>query len=90
MKENNNDTQESQEEFSVSGDDLIKKIKDLIEEGNSKKIIIKGSDGNTILEFPLNVGVAGGVLGVVFLPTLAAIGAVAAVVTRCTIVIVKK
>lgn len=79
-----------EEEFSVSGEKLLQKIKELIKEGNARRIIIKGSEGNTLLEFPLTVGAAAGVIGVAFMPILVAIGAIAAVVTKCTVVVVKK
>jgi hypothetical protein len=69
------------EEFKVSGDDVMKKIKDLIKEGNIRKITIKDKDGKNIAEFPLTLGV----IGTVVLPVLAAIGTIIALVTECTI-----
>ncbi len=71
------------EEFKVSGEDLLKKVKALIAEGNVRKIIIKSKEGKTIVEMPLTVGVVGAVLAA----PLAAIGAIAALVTECTIVV---
>jgi len=71
------------EEFSINGEDLVAKIKEIVKQGNAKKVIIKGSDGNEILSFPVTVGVA----GVVLLPVFAAVGAIAALATECTIVI---
>ena len=71
------------EEFSINGEDLIAKIKDIIKQGNAKKIIIKGKDGNEILSFPVTIGVA----GIVLAPVFAAIGAIAALATECTIVV---
>lgn len=77
---------ERTEEFKVSGDDVVKTIKQIFKEGNARRIIIKGEEGNTIIKFPLTVGAVGAIL----LPVWAAIGAVAALVTKCTIVVVKK
>lgn len=71
------------EEFKVNGEELIKKVKDLINQGNVRRIIIKGKDGKTIMEFPMTIGVVGALLA----PILAAVGAVAALVTECTIVV---
>ena len=71
------------EEFKVDGEDLLKKVKQLIAEGNIRRITIRNKDGKSIVEFPLTVGVVGAVL----VPPLAAIGAIAALVTECTIVV---
>ena len=73
------------EEFHVNGEELLSKIKKLVHEGNIRKIIIKDKDGKVLIEFPLTIGV----VGVVLLPTLAAVGAVAALVTEATIVVEK-
>jgi CBS domain-containing protein len=69
------------EEFKVSGDALLKKVKDLISEGNVRRITIKDKKGKTLIEFPLTIGVVGAVLA----PVLAAVGAIAALITECTI-----
>lgn len=74
------------ETFKVSGDDLLKKIKELINEGNVRKITITDKNGKTIVEFPLTLGVVGAVLA----PVLAAVGAIAALVTECTISVEKE
>ena len=71
------------EEFKVRGDDLIAKVKELINEGNVRRIIIKNKDGKSLMELPLTIGV----VGAVFAPVLAAVGAVAALVTECTILV---
>ena len=73
------------EEFKVSGEELVKKIKEIIRMGNVRRIIIKNEEGKTLIELPLTIGV----VGVVLLPVWAAIGAIAAMVTNCTIVIEK-
>lgn len=74
------------EEFKVTGEALLNTIKQLLHEGNIRRIIIKNDDGETLMEIPLTIGV----VGVLLLPTLAAIGAIAALVTDCTIVVEKE
>jgi hypothetical protein len=73
------------EEFRVNGEELIAKIKELIHEGNIRRISIKDREGKVMLEFPLTFGVVGAVLA----PTLAAVGAVAALIGEATIVVEK-
>jgi hypothetical protein len=74
------------EEFEVSGDKVVETIKRLVHEGNIRRIIIKGEDGKTLIEIPLTFGVVGALL----VPVLAAVGALAALVARCTIVVERK
>ena len=69
------------ETFTVKGEQLLKKIKELVEEGNVRKITIHDKAGKEMMSFPLTFGV----VGAVFAPVLAAVGAVAALVTECTI-----
>jgi hypothetical protein len=71
----------TRERHKVSGDKVIGKIKELIHEGNVRRIIIKNDDGKSLIEVPLSVGVVGAVLA----PMWAAIGAVGALVTSCSI-----
>jgi hypothetical protein len=73
------------EEFKVSGEELLKKIKELVHEGNIRRIVIKNKDGGTFMEIPLSVGVVGMLLA----PTLAAVGAIAALVGEATLVVEK-
>ena len=73
------------EEFEVNGDKVVETVKRLIHEGNIRRITIKGEDGKALLEIPLTYGVVGAAL----LPVLAALGALAALVTHCTIVVEK-
>lgn len=73
----------TKEEFKVNGEDLLAKVKQLINEGNVRRILIKNKDGKSIAEFPLTVGIVGAVLA----PILAAVGAIAALVTECTIIV---
>ncbi|MFN8414678.1 MAG: DUF4342 domain-containing protein [Anaerolineales bacterium] len=74
------------EEFKVDGEKLLARIKELIHEGNIRRIIIKDKDGKVMMEFPMTFGVA----GVLIAPQLAAIGAIAALLTEATIVVEKK
>ena len=74
------------EEFKVNGEALISKIKDIIHEGNIRKIIIKDDKGNTYIEIPLTIGVVGTLL----VPVWAAIGAIAALAANFTIVVEKE
>lgn len=74
------------EEFKVSGEEMLAKIKELLHEGNIRRIIIKDKDGKVLIEFPLSFGV----VGLVLAPTLAAVGAIAALVAEATIIVVKE
>ena len=74
------------EEHRVTGEKLIGKIKEILHEGNVRHIVIKNEDGRTLIEFPVTIGVAGAVL----LPVWAAVGAIAAVVTNCSIEVEKE
>lgn len=74
------------EEFKISGDKLLQTVKKLIKEGNARKITIKNEKQETLLVIPLTVGA----IGVIIAPVLAAIGALAALVTDCHIVVEKK
>lgn len=71
------------EEIKVNGEDLLRKVKQVIAEGNVRRVVIKNKDGKTMVEIPLTVGVVGALLA----PALAAVGAIAALVTECTIVV---
>lgn len=79
-------TKKNKEEFEVKGEDLLKKIKELIKEGNIRKITIKSEEGKTLIQIPLTLGVVGAIL----LPVWAAIGAIAAIVTKATISVERK
>ncbi|MGD8466356.1 MAG: DUF4342 domain-containing protein [Anaerolineae bacterium] len=73
------------EEYHVDGDDLLRKVKELVHEGNIRRIIIKDEEGKRLIEIPLTIGV----VGIALLPVWAAIGAIAALVADCTIVVEK-
>ncbi len=76
----------AREEFTVSSDDLIEKVKQLLHEGDITRIIIKDDEGKTLLEIPATVGV----IGVILAPWLAALGAIAAFAANCKIVVERK
>ena len=74
------------EKLSVSADNLIQKVKELIKEGNVTRIIVKDEKGRVLLEMPATIGVIGALL----VPWLAALGAIAAIATNCTIIVERK
>jgi hypothetical protein len=74
------------EEFQVSADDLVGRVKELISEGNVSRLIVRNERGDTLLEIPVTVGV----IGALFVPYLAALGAIAALATRCTIAVERR
>lgn len=78
-------TRSTKEEFKISGHKLIEKVKEFIHEGNIRRIIIKNEKGQTLIEIPLTLGIVGAALA----PILAAVGAIAALVTKMTVVVVK-
>ena len=71
----------ARDRFRVTGDRVIATIKELIHEGNVRHVVIKNDEGRTLIEFPVSIGLAGAVL----LPVWAAVGAIAAMVSDCTI-----
>ncbi len=73
------------EEFRVNGEAMISKIKEILHEGNVRRIIIKDDKGATYIEIPMTVGIVGTIL----LPVWAAIGAIAALAANFTIVVEK-
>ena len=74
------------EDMKVDGEELLAKVRDLIHEGNVRRVIIKNGEGTILIEIPLTLGVAGAVI----LPTLAAVGAIAAIVTDCSITVERR
>ena len=76
----------TREEFTVSSDDLIERVKQLLHEGNVTRIIVKDEKGKTMLEIPATVGI----IGVLLAPWLAALGAIAALATNCRIVVERR
>lgn len=71
------------EEFKVNGEDLLKKVKEIIKEGNVRRLTVRDKDGKDLVVLPLTLGV----VGIALAPVLAAVGAIAALVTECTIVV---
>lgn len=76
----------TKESFSINGEDLLNKIKELIREGTIRKITIHDKSGKELMSFPLTVGVVGALLA----PVLAAVGALAALIGECTITVEKE
>ena len=74
------------EEFKVTGEEVISKVKEILKAGNARRIIIRNEEGKDIIEIPLTLGA----VGVLIAPALAAVGAVAALLTKCTIVVIKE
>lgn len=75
------DGRDGRERYKVAGERVVEKLKELLHEGNVQHVVIKNDDGKTLLEIPVTIGVAGALLA----PVWAAVGAMAAVVTNCTI-----
>ena len=78
--------QERKEEFKLAGEEVLKQLKELIREGNVRKIIIQNEEGKEILSMPLTWGAIGAVVA----PALAVVGAVAGLLTKCTLIVVKE
>jgi hypothetical protein len=87
MAESESKSHTHREEFRVDGEHLLAKVKELIKQGNIRRIIIKSKEGKSLIELPLTVGVAGVAALAVLAPALAAVGAVAALVTECSIIV---
>jgi hypothetical protein len=73
------------EEFQVNGEELLSKVKELVHEGNIRRIVIRNQDGHTLIDIPLTFGV----VGVLLAPQLAAVGALAALLGNGTILVEK-
>ena len=78
------------EEIKVTGSELVDRIKDLMEEGNVRRLIIRKPDGQSLLEIPLTAGVAVGGVVTIMAPVLAAIGALAALVAEFKVEVVRE
>jgi dsDNA-specific endonuclease/ATPase MutS2 len=75
------------EEFEVAGDHLLVKVRELVHEGNVRRVSLKREDGSTLIEIPLTAGLTVTMLTVALAPALVAIGAIAAVVSHVTLVV---
>lgn len=73
----------TKESFTLNGEHLLKKVKELVAEGNVRKITITDKSGKELMSFPLNIGL----VGALFAPVLAAVGALAALIGECTITV---
>lgn len=73
----------TKESIKIQGEKLVNKVKELVKEGNVRKITIHEKDGKELMSFPLSIGV----VGAVFAPVLAAVGAMAALIGECTIAV---
>lgn len=78
------------QQIEVAGDELVSRIKDLVKDGKSKRVVIKSAEGHELLTLPLNVGVVGGGVMALAAPLLAAVGAIAALVSRVTLEVVQE
>jgi len=78
----------TKEKFTVSGSQLVEKVKQLIHEGNIRKVRVL-HEGRTVLEIPLSIGAPAAAIAILAAPVLAALGAFAALVTECTIEVEK-
>jgi hypothetical protein len=76
------------EKFTISGGELVDKVKQLIHEGNIRRVRVI-HEGKTVLEIPLSIGAPAAAIGIMATPVLAALGAFAALVTECTIEVEK-
>ena len=85
-KQQKKTSSQTSEQFKVYGHDVLKKVKELIKEGNIRRIIIKNEKGKVMVEIPVTFAV----VGTVFAPVLAAVGALAAVLNKCTIEVERK
>lgn len=81
----NIDQKQGYEELQVMGEQLLGRVRELMHQGNVRRIIIKQSDGRTVLEIPLTVGLVGALVA----PQVAAIGAIGALLAQCSIQIVR-
>lgn len=78
------------EEFKINGDALVAKVRELIHEGNIRRIIVKNDEGQILIEIPLTIGVVGGAIAATLFPVIAALGAIGALVAHLTIAIEKE
>jgi hypothetical protein len=81
-----NKEKSNHESFKVSSDEILTKVKEIIKEGNARRIIIKNDKDEIIMEFPLTIGA----IGVVLAPIFAAVGTLTALATNCTIIVEKR
>ncbi|HEX5418709.1 MAG TPA: DUF4342 domain-containing protein [Gammaproteobacteria bacterium] len=78
------------EELEVAGSELLDRIRELMKEGNTRRVTIRSSDGTELMTIPLTIGVVAGGLITIAAPLLAALGALAALMTRCKLEVVRE
>ncbi|HEU0051265.1 MAG TPA: DUF4342 domain-containing protein [Patescibacteria group bacterium] len=78
--------QQKRETFRIKTEEIVQKIKELVKEGNIRRIIIQNDEGRTLMEIPLTFAV----VGVMLAPVLAAVGALAGILTNCTLIVERK
>jgi len=85
-KNSKTNAKSKQEQFKIDGSEILAKVKELIKEGNVRRIVIKNEKGKVLMEIPVTFAV----VGAVFAPVLAAVGALAALVNKCTLEVERK
>lgn len=78
------------EEFRVSGDTLVSKLQEILQEGNARRVLIKTQDGNVLLDIPLTFGAVGGLIGVSLFPLLAVVAGIGAIAAKLTLVVERR
>lgn len=78
------------EEFEIAGDHLVGRIRELIKEGNVRRIIIRNADGDVLMEIPLSAGLAVGGAATIFAPILVALGAMASLIADFKVEVIRK
>jgi hypothetical protein len=84
------DTPTQVEEFAVSGETLMSKVQELLNESNVRRILIKNQNGQVLLDIPLTAGLIGGAIGVAFFPVIIAVAAIGGMVARLTLVVERR
>ncbi len=78
------------EEIEIAGDNLVAKVKELIKEGNIRRLIIRNSDGDILVEIPLSAGIAVGGITTIFMPILVALGAMASMIASFKVEVIRR
>ncbi|HLU09276.1 MAG TPA: DUF4342 domain-containing protein [Oceanobacillus sp.] len=87
---NNDQKRTFSEELEVAGNQLVERVRELIEEGNVRRLIIRNPEGRTLIEIPLTIGVVAGGALLVFYPVLAGLAAIGGLVARVRIEVVRE
>ncbi|NEP18985.1 MAG: DUF4342 domain-containing protein [Leptolyngbya sp. SIO4C1] len=78
------------EEFTISGDTLMSRVQELLHESNIRRILLKNENGQVLLDIPLTAGIVGGAVGITFFTPLVAVGAIAGMLARLTLVVERR